>query len=51
MALSLIEVEVIAALEGARLVVWLKKLIKDLEKRDNNNKPFIFTLYYNNKDS
>jgi len=37
-----------AALEGVRLVVWLKKLIKDLEERDNNN-PFIPTLYYNNK--
>jgi len=37
-----------AALKGARLVVWLKKLIKDLKERDNNN-PFIPTLYYNNK--
>jgi hypothetical protein len=30
MALSLIEVEIMAALEGARLVIWLKKLIRDL---------------------
>jgi len=37
-----------AALEGVRLAVWLKKLIRDLEERDNNN-PFIPTLYYNNK--
>jgi len=48
MALSLIEAEIIAALEGARLVVWLKKLIRDLEERDNNN-PFIPMLYCNNK--
>jgi len=47
-ALSLIEAEIIAALEGARLVVWLKKLTRDLKERDNNN-PFIPTLYYNNK--
>ena len=37
-----------AALKEARLAVWLKKLIRDLEERDNNN-PFIPTLYYNNK--
>jgi len=37
-----------AALEGARLVVWLKKLIRDLGEGDNDN-PFISTLYYNNK--
>jgi len=37
-----------AALKGARLAVWLKKLIRDLEERDNNN-PFIPTLYCNNK--
>ena len=50
MVLSLIEVEIMAALEGARLVVWLKKLIRDLGERDNNNgNPFILTLYYNNK--
>ena len=49
-ALSLIEVEIIAALEGARLVVWLKKPTRDLGERDNNNNnPFIPTLYYNNK--
>jgi len=48
MALSLIEVEIIAALEGVRLVVWLKKLMRDLEERDNNN-PFIPTLYCDNK--
>ena len=38
-----------AALEGVRLVVWLKKLIRDLGERDNNNNPFIPMLYYNNK--
>jgi hypothetical protein len=43
------EVEIIAALEGARLVVWLKKLTRDLGERDNNNNPYIPTLYYNNK--
>jgi len=37
-----------AALKGVRLAVWLKKLIRDLEERDNNN-PFIPTLYCNNK--
>jgi len=37
-----------AASEGARLVVWLEKLIRDLEERDNNN-PFIPTLYCDNK--
>jgi len=37
-----------AVLEGVRLVVWLKKLIRDLGERDNNNL-FIYTLYYNNK--
>jgi hypothetical protein len=42
------KVEIMAALEGARLVVWLKKLTRDLGERDNNN-PFILTLYYNNK--
>jgi len=49
MVLSLIEAEIMAVLEGVRLVVWLKKLIKDLGERDNNNKPFVPTLYYNNK--
>ena len=48
MALSLIEVEIMAALEGARLAVQLKKLIRDLEERDNNN-PFIPMLYCDNK--
>jgi len=42
------EAEIIAASEGARLVVWLKKLTRDLEERDNNN-PFIPTLYCDNK--
>ena len=48
--LSLIEVEIIAALEGARLVVWLKKLTRDLGERDEDN-PFIPTLYYDNKST
>ena len=39
-----------AALEGARLVVQLKKLTRDLGERDDDNNPFIPTLYYNNKD-
>jgi len=47
-ALSLMEAEIMAALEGARLVIWLKKLTKDLKERDNDN-PFIPTLYCNNK--
>jgi hypothetical protein len=47
--LSLIEVEIIAALEGVRLVVWLKKLMRDLGERGDNYNPFILTLYYNNK--
>ena len=39
-----------AALEGVRLVVWLKKLTRDLGERNNdNNDPFIPTLYYDNK--
>jgi hypothetical protein len=42
------EVEIMAALEGARLAVWLKKLTRDLGERDDDN-PFIPTLYYNNK--
>jgi len=48
MVLSLMEAEIMAASEGARLVVWLKKLIRDLKKRDNDD-PFIFMLYYDNK--
>ena len=44
------EVEIMAALEGARLAIWLKKLTRDLGERDDNNgNPFIPTLYYNNK--
>ena len=43
------EVEIIAALEGVRLVVWLKKLTRDLGERDDDDNPFIPTLYYNNK--
>jgi len=48
MVLSLIEAEIMAVLKGVRLVVWLKKLTRNLEKRDNNN-PFIPTLYCDNK--
>jgi len=48
MALSLIKAEIMAALEGARLAVWLKKLMRDLRERDNDNL-FIPMLYYNNK--
>jgi hypothetical protein len=50
MVLSSIEVEIMAALEGARLVVWLKKLTRDLGERDNDN-PFIPTLYCDNKST
>jgi len=46
------EVEIMAALEGARLAVWLKKLMRDLgERDDNDNDPFIPTLYYDNKST
>jgi len=51
MALSLMEAEIMAALEGVRLVVWLKKLTRDLGERDNNNDPFIPTLYCDNKST
>jgi hypothetical protein len=47
-ALSSIKAEIIAELEEARSAVWLKKLTRDLEKRDDAN-PFIPTLYYDNK--
>jgi methylaspartate ammonia-lyase len=47
-ALSLIKVEIMAALKGVRLVVWLEKLTRDLRERNNNN-PFIPTLYCDNK--
>ena len=43
------EVEIIAASEEVKLVVQLKKLIKDLGERDDNNNPFIPTLYCDNK--
>ena len=37
-------------LEGARSAVWLKKLTRDLgERDDDDDNPFIPTLYYNNK--
>ena len=49
MVLSLIEADIIAASEGARSAVWLKKLTRDLGERDDNNNPFIPTLYYNDK--
>ena len=50
MVLSLMEVEIMAASEGARSAVWLKKLTRDLGERDNDDSnPFIPTLYYNNK--
>jgi hypothetical protein len=44
------EVEIIAASEGVRLVVWLKKLTRDLgERDDDNNNPYIPILYCDNK--
>jgi len=46
--LSSIEAEIIAVLEGAKLVVWLEKLTRDLGERDNDNL-FIPTLYCDNK--
>jgi len=42
------EAEIIAALKGVRLAVWLKKLTRDLGERDNDN-PFIPMLYCDNK--
>jgi hypothetical protein len=38
-----------AASEGVRLVVWLKKLTRDLGERDDDDNLFIPTLYCNNK--
>jgi hypothetical protein len=38
-----------AALEGARSVVWLKKLTRDLGERVDDNNPYIPTLYCDNK--
>ena len=44
------EVEIMAALEGVRLAVWLEKLTRDLGERDDDDgNPFIPTLYCNNK--
>ena len=44
------EVEIIVASEGARLIVWLEKLTRDLgERDDDNDDPFIPILYCNNK--
>jgi len=47
-ALSSMEAEIMAALEGARSAVWLEKLTRDLGERDDDN-PFIPTLYCDNK--
>ena len=47
-ALSSMEAEIMAASEGVRLAVWLKKLTRDLGERDDDN-PFILTLYCDNK--
>jgi hypothetical protein len=44
------EAEIMAALEGARLAVWLEKLTRDLGERDEDN-PFIPTLYCDNKST
>ena len=49
MVLNLMEVEIMAALKGVRLAVWLKKLTRDLGERDDIN-PFIPTLYCDNKN-
>jgi hypothetical protein len=49
MALSLMEAEIMAASEGARLAVWLEKLTRDLGERDDNDNPYIPTLYCDNK--
>jgi len=40
-----------AALEGARSAVWLKKLTRDLGERDDDDDPFIPTLYCDNKST
>jgi len=50
MVLNLMEVEIMAALKGVRLAVWLKKLTRDLGERDDVN-PFIPILYCNNKST
>ena len=47
-ALSSIEAEIMAASEGARSAVWLKKLTRDLGERDDDD-PFIPTLYCDNR--
>jgi hypothetical protein len=44
------EAEIIVALEGVRLSVWLKKLTRDLGERDDDN-PFIPILYCDNKST
>ena len=48
-ALSSIEVEIMAASKGARSAVWLEKLTRDLGERDDNDNPFVPTLYCDNK--
>ena len=40
-----------AALEEVRLAVWLKKLTRDLGERDDDDNPFIPTLYCDNKST
>ena len=39
-----------AASKGARSVIWLEKLTRDLGERDDDN-PFIPTLYCDNKST
>ena len=38
-----------AILKGVKSAVQLKKLIRDLGEKNNNNNPFIPILYCNNK--
>ena len=46
------EAEIIAISEGARTAVQLEKFLRDLgERHDDDDNPFIPTLYYNNKST
>ena len=42
------ESEVIATLEGSKIVIWLKKLIKDLRERTDDDDTFLPILFCDN---